>query len=169
MRIPVLNLLPHFNAIDIETEIAESVHIETVADQTSSATVDKSVQGIDSNVKVLLLGVSSSGKSTLLEAMKLCCRYEYTADELKFFKEAVFRKLVWSMQKVLEVLRPMGHPFHNALESHARTILMQPVFMEVDFLQPEITDAIEILWGYLGALALYPQYIRNFHDYSASE
>ena len=164
-----LDLLPYFITNNIKMEIATKVQIETMVDPTSLATVDKFIRCNDSSVNVLLLGASSSGKSTLLEVIKLCCGYKYTADELKFFKEAVFRKLVGSMQGILHLFRILELPIDDSLESHARTILMQPAFMEVDFLQPELTDAIEILWRHLEVSALYSQYIKKFQDFSTAE
>ena len=110
------------------------------------------------NVRVLLLGTTSSGKTTLVEAMKVSSGYSYTATELMFIKEAVFRNLVWSMQGVLDGIEKAVQPVDLRDDNeYVQTICGQPEFMEVDYLQPELIKAIKVLWSRPDILASYPQ------------
>ncbi|KAI1075878.1 G-alpha-domain-containing protein [Whalleya microplaca] len=63
--------------------------------------------------KVLLLGTSESGKTTLLKALKLAREGDYTKDERRWFREILWNDTVCSVFSILEAMKALGLPFEN--------------------------------------------------------
>ena len=101
----------------------------------------------DDSHKVLLLGTSESGKSTVLKSMKLVLEGSYTSQECDAFKEIVFGNTVQSMRVVLEAMESLELPLDDQRNGyHAQTIFMQPAKIEEEYLSEKIRLAIETLW-----------------------
>ena len=117
------------------------------------------------NSKMLILGLSESGKSTLLKSLKLHLEGPYAPVDRSAFKHIIFSNAVQSMRVVLEAMESLGLPLEDGLNSsnkyHVRTIFMQPAQLEVEQLPSEVVDAIETLYrdsGVRGYLARAGEY-----------
>lgn len=101
--------------------------------------------------KILFLGSSESGKSTLLKTTKLLFEGTYSQDERNMFKEIIFSNTVLTMRVILEAMEWLGIPLEDQrAEYHVQTIFMQPAQIEGDSLPPEVGTAIAVLWGDAG-------------------
>ena len=97
--------------------------------------------------KVLILGSSDAGKSTLLKSMRLFCGGSHSDLESKLYKEIIFSNLVVNMRAILEEMKSQEISLEtDANKYHAETIFRQPYCMEVDSLPPRVTSAIAALW-----------------------
>ena len=98
------------------------------------------------DVKILLLGTSESGKSTLLKGMKLFYEGPYTEDESRSFSKIIFSNVCQSVRAVLEAMESLEMPLGSTdSEYHVQTIFMQPTQIEGDSMPLEIGMAIEVL------------------------
>ena len=99
------------------------------------------------NAKVLLLGTSQSGKSTLLRSMKLLLDGPYTLGERERFKIPIFSIVTGNMRRILDAMESLQMDLDDQEnEDHVKTIYMQPESMNMKCLPPEVTDAIKALW-----------------------
>ena len=106
--------------------------------------------------KVLLLGTSESGKSTLLKSIKLFLEGPYSLGELESFKELIFSNMLWSMRVILDEMEKSGMYFEDQKnEYYVQTIDMAPNHMEIESLESNITDAIRELWKDGGVLECF--------------
>ncbi|KAL9117504.1 MAG: hypothetical protein Q9187_005958 [Circinaria calcarea] len=97
--------------------------------------------------RVLLLGASESGKTTILKSLQLLLRGGYTLAELGVFKKIIFSYMIQSMRVLLEEMEGLEMPLDDQKNvDHVSTILMQPVAMEVESLAPGVMDAMTALW-----------------------
>ncbi|KAI8093266.1 guanine nucleotide binding protein, alpha subunit [Halteromyces radiatus] len=97
-------------------------------------------------VKLLLLGAGESGKSTILKQMKLIHDGGYSRDEREAFKEIIFSNTIQSMRVILEAMQHMDVSLEDDHRHYATIIMEQPPQIERDFLPPEVTQAVKILW-----------------------
>ena len=96
--------------------------------------------------KVLILGSSKAGKSTLVESMRLWER-TYSSCERESAKEIIFSILVTTMRGILEEMDSRGMSLEtDANQFHIAIISRQPDFMAFDALPPQVTSAIAALW-----------------------
>ena len=113
-----------------------------------------------SHVKMLLFGISESGKSTVLKGIKLHEDGAYTKNERSSFSEVFFSNLTLGVHRALEAMESLDIPFDTpALEHHVNTIFMQPIKM--NSIPPEVCDAIRGLIrdeGFRAALNQQGQY-----------
>ena len=110
----------------------------------------------EENTKVLLLGSSESGKSTLLKSMKLWFEGDFTEEERHSFKEAIFSNVVLSMKTLLDAMENremeldcMEH------EQHAGVIWSQAILKECENLPEAVHTAIRVLWSDSGVREAY--------------
>ena len=97
--------------------------------------------------KILLLGSSESGKSSLLKSFKIALEGSYNLDERICFKDIIFSNIVQSMRVILEAMETFELPLDfEKNEYHVQTIFMQPIFIESGSLSREVWKAIEALW-----------------------
>lgn len=105
-------------------------------------------------VKLLILGASESGKSTLLKSMKLFYEGLYTEEERKSFSEIIFSNIAASVRTILEAMETLELSLDDERnENHAWTISMQPSSIESEFMLLEVADAIKSLARDAGFLA----------------
>ncbi|TKA51663.1 Guanine nucleotide-binding protein subunit alpha, partial [Friedmanniomyces simplex] len=64
-------------------------------------------------IKMLLLGVGESGKSTILKQMKLIHEGGYSRDERESFREIIFSNTVQSMRVILEAMESLELPLDD--------------------------------------------------------
>ena len=106
--------------------------------------------------KVLLLGSSCSGKSTILKSIAQACEDCWTPEARLSFKEIIFSNTVQSMQVILEAMESLEMPLEDSRnEYHVQTIFMQPAQNEEDYLDVEVCIAIEGLWMDSGVKAAF--------------
>ncbi len=102
----------------------------------------------DKKAKILLLGTSESGKSTLLKSLKL--------SERIFFTEIIFDIVIQSMRVILEAMEGLEIPLETSQNgAHVVTIFMQPRYPEQYTLSPDVTEAIKILWQDTGVVTCF--------------
>ncbi|KAI1277180.1 G-alpha-domain-containing protein [Xylaria sp. FL0933] len=95
---------------------------------------------------LLILGTSESGKSTLLQGMKLVLEGTYTQEEKLSFREMIWSNIVMSIRVVLEAMEDLHITLDDERrEYHAQTIFMQPAVTERT---PswEVVEAVSSLW-----------------------
>ncbi|KAI0411931.1 G-alpha-domain-containing protein [Xylaria grammica] len=102
---------------------------------------------LDRSPKFLILGTSESGKSTVLQGMKLALEGSYTLDEKLSFREIIWSNIVQSTRAILDTMEALNLPLddHERLEYHVVTIYMQPALSETTP-GPEVSEAISALW-----------------------
>ena len=92
-------------------------------------------------VKVILMGVSESGKSTILKGIQLHAEGPYTHEERLRMSGFVYSNLVQSVRTVLEIMKELRIPFDSIKsEKSAYTIFEQPWLIQS--LPPKVYDAI---------------------------
>jgi len=110
----------------------------------------------DKKAKILLLGTSESGKSTLLKSLKLLHEGPYTTSERIFFTEIIFDIVIQSMRVILEAMEGLEIPLETSQNgAHVVTIFMQPRYPEQYTLSPDVTEAIKILWQDTGVVTCF--------------
>ncbi|KAF2689823.1 G-protein complex alpha subunit GpaA/FadA [Lentithecium fluviatile CBS 122367] len=101
--------------------------------------------------KILILGTSESGKSTLLKALRLCLQEPYTLDERLSYREIIWSNVVQSARVVLEAMESLELPLENDTnEYHVQTIFMQPSQYEDCPPGSEVIHAVKLLWDDAG-------------------
>jgi guanine nucleotide-binding protein subunit alpha len=101
----------------------------------------------DKNQKILLLGISESGKSTLLKSINLLFQGSFTSWERDMYKRTIFSNMVQGMKILLKTMEDREIPFDDQqAECYAKTIFMQPAEIEEGQLSEEVRLAIEVLW-----------------------
>ncbi|KAK3600896.1 hypothetical protein CHS0354_019249 [Potamilus streckersoni] len=103
----------------------------------------------DGNViKILLLGASESGKSTLVKQMKIIHNDGFSKDELLSFKPAVLDNLVSSMKYVLTGMGLLRINLENPKNKyHAQNILTcNTSFDSKHMIHPHLSVALKSLW-----------------------
>lgn len=99
---------------------------------------------------ILILGTSYSGKSTLLDSMKLSLHgneiYSHVFREK--VKRVIFTDMIWRMRTILEAMDRSGISLQNQEnEQHVKTIFMQPAEANSGPLDPDFALAIKALWS----------------------
>ncbi|KAF8211942.1 G-protein alpha subunit [Mycena galopus ATCC 62051] len=95
--------------------------------------------------KILLLGLSEAGKSTVMKQMKILYQGGFNTDELLAFRSTVHKNAIDSAQAVVHALRTCGLE-DSLAESHRH---LPGAILEADPegpLSEETADAIEVLW-----------------------
>ena len=110
----------------------------------------------DRKAKVLLLGTSESGKSTLMKSLKLLHEGPWTTSERISFAEIVFNNVIQSMRVILEAMDELEIPLEiSQNQEHVATIFMQPHCLEQNTLSPDVTEAIRSLWQDAGVVTCF--------------
>lgn len=119
--------------------------------------------------KVLVLGTSESGKSTLLQALCLSNIYEggYSKETRSLFSETIWSNVVQSTRVVLTVMKDLELKLENPgrNESHAQTIFMLPPRYLGSSPPPEAFQAINSLWRDDGFQAAF----RRRYEYQLND
>lgn len=107
--------------------------------------------------KVVMLGVSESGKSTVLKAINFQLTSSTSSDSLHGFRDIIWSNIVRSTRSVLEAMESLQIPLETSrLVWQARLILVQP--STFDYTPHSIVcQAIELLWKDLGFQRTYRQ------------
>ena len=93
------------------------------------------------DIKMLLLGTSESGKSTILKGIKLHEEGSYTNDERLSFTRIIFANLIWGVRVVLEAMESLDISLESkTLESHVPTIFLHSD--SIDSITVDVRDAI---------------------------
>ena len=101
--------------------------------------------------KILILGTSESGKSTLLKALHVSLKKYSLADRLSF-REIIWSNVVQSTRVVLEAMESLELPLEDQrAEYHVQTIFMQPAQCDWEDLDDsswptDVLKAILVLW-----------------------
>ena len=82
-------------------------------------------------LKILLLGSSESGKSTLLNGSKLWLEGRWTKSERESFSEVIYSNVCQGFRAVLVAMETLKIPLEVQWNGHhVQTIFMQPVILE---------------------------------------
>ncbi|KAJ3575006.1 hypothetical protein NP233_g1371 [Leucocoprinus birnbaumii] len=95
-------------------------------------------------LKILLLGASDTGKSTVLKQMKLIYEGGYMQEEREGYKEIIFTNAVSSMRATLEAMVDLGLQVAPQNSRRKDVILSAP--LHVESLSLTVIGAIENLW-----------------------
>lgn len=107
------------------------------------------------NAKVLLLGASESGKTTLLESLKLLHEGPYTTSERMSFTKTVFGIVIHNMCVILQAMERLEIPLEISQNEEHVTICMQLLCLEEVTLSPDVTEAIKTLWQDAGVVTCF--------------
>lgn len=91
-------------------------------------------------IKFLILGISESGKSTVLKGMKLALQGSYTQEERLELREIIWTSILHDFQVILKSMESFIRS-----KSYARIILMQPGQIE-NTPNSKLVEAISALW-----------------------
>ncbi|KAF9961424.1 Guanine nucleotide-binding protein alpha-2 subunit [Mortierella alpina] len=110
--------------------------------------LDEENRRMKKEIKILLLGDSESGKSTLLQQMKVLHQGGYSTEELATWKYVIYKKLVASAQCLVLAMVKMQRESPGLENSVvANLVLEYCVKSDPSFtLSPEIVDAIDSLY-----------------------
>lgn len=105
---------------------------------------------VEQPLRVLILGTSESGKSTLVKSI-LASQGYYTDDVRRICKPNICNNIVESMRSIITAMKIL--PLEDAeietsdiFEGHCRTVLESDFLSDDDLLSPRITFAITELW-----------------------
>lgn len=116
-------------------------------------------------VKMLILGSSESGKTTLLKDMRLYTGGGYTREERICFAEINRTNIVQGIRVILEAMESMGIPFqYKKNEHHAGMTLMQASQAKGGY-PAEVATSITDLWADAGVQEAF----RRRHEYQLSD
>jgi guanine nucleotide-binding protein G(i) subunit alpha len=116
-------------------------------------------------IKLLILGSSESGKSTLLKGMKLYAEGEFTREDSVSFSGIIWTSIVKSIRVILEAMEDMEIPLqYERNKYHAETIFLQQLPFDDNF-PPQLGIAIANLWADAGLKEAY----RRRCDYQVQE
>ncbi|KAF7363677.1 Heterotrimeric G-protein alpha subunit [Mycena sanguinolenta] len=107
--------------------------------------LDEDLERYKRECKILLLGLSGSGKSTVMKQMKILHQQGYTADERLALRPTIHQNAVDSAQAIVHALSTCG--LQNLLEKSHRHL--PEAILEADREAPlsrETADAVEELW-----------------------
>ncbi|KAL1845395.1 guanine nucleotide-binding protein subunit alpha [Diaporthe australafricana] len=116
---------------------------------------------------MLLLGSSESGKSTLLQDMRIHFGEFYDPEETMNFTETVQTNVIQGIRVILEEMKKLGIPLqHDTNERHAQDIFMQAAENK-GICPAQLTSAVVVseLWADAGVQESY----RCRHQYLLSE
>lgn len=119
-------------------------------------------------VKMLILGSSESGKTTLLKDMRLYTGGGYTREERICFAEINRTNLVQGIRVILEAMESMEIPFqYKENEHHAEMILIQESQAKGGYpgYPAEVATSITELWADAGVQEAF----RRRHEYQLSD
>ena len=96
-------------------------------------------------VKLLLLGIGNSGKSTFVKQMKIIHGDSYSNDELNSFTTTIHANLLSSMVEVIKAMDKLNITLQNTSNQvHASTITS--LTTPVRYISPEIGGKMKLLW-----------------------
>lgn len=115
--------------------------------------------------KILILGSSESGKTTLLKDMRLFTDAGYDREERVYFAETNCANIVQSVRVILEQMERMKIPLqHKKNEQHAVTVYMQAPQPEEGY-AADVADAIMELWADAGVQEAF----KRRHEYHLTD
>lgn len=107
-------------------------------------------------IKILLVGASGSGKSTILAQLRLINGVDYSREERESSKKITLATTLQAMQTILEAMESLEIDLENAEnERHVKTILQQPATIVGEFLSVDFAYAIKALWKDTGLQECY--------------
>ena len=120
------------------------------------AFIKKDRMAKEKEVKLLFLGATESGKSTVLNQMRLLCQRDYTPSERESFKPAIFSIVVKLMRNIVKAMNELDLTLDDkAGEHYFQNILSQPLDPKWNTLPSEVIDAINFLWMDSGVQRYY--------------
>ena len=97
--------------------------------------------------QILLMGSSKRTTMFLQRSMKLAYGHNYTKASKEAFRISILHNVVQNMRSLLFSMRDLGIPLQNSSsESHAHSILTKPVTPDWQYLPPDVSIAIAVLW-----------------------
>ena len=117
-------------------------------------------------VKILLLGASESGKSTIVKQMKIIHGDGYSQQELESFTPVVYDNLAESIWHVVNAMDRLGIAFQNPVNhDHAQTIKLLRTRKSYYTLPLEVVNAIDSLWADEG----FQECFRRAYEYQLND
>ena len=122
-----------------ETQTARSRGID------KSIKKDRTAKGKE--VELLFLGALGSGKSTVLNQMRLLCQRDYTAFERESSKPVIFSTMIKFIRDIIEAMDDLDLCLDDKRGEHyIQDILVQPLDPKWSTLPSVVADAINFLW-----------------------
>ncbi|KAJ7692695.1 heterotrimeric G protein alpha subunit 4 [Mycena rosella] len=97
-------------------------------------------------LKILLLGSSLSGKSTILKQMRLAGGVPFSTQEIESFRQLVFDNLTGELRHLLDSFADLSMHFPDALSADAEIILRVKDLRDREPFPMECLDALTRLW-----------------------
>ena len=118
-------------------------------------------------IKILLLGASESGKSTIVKQMKIIHGDGYSQQELVDFTPVIYSNVTVSMWLVVNAMDKLGIPFANPVnQDHAQTIKsLYTSTTSLSTLPREAVNAFEALWADGG----FQECFRRAYEYQLND
>ncbi|KAH7330741.1 guanine nucleotide-binding protein alpha-2 subunit [Rhizoctonia solani] len=104
-----------------------------------------------SQVKVLLLGPSDSGKSTILKQMRIIHNDKFTPQEIESYRQLVFNNIVRGAVMLSDALPAMGMQLLPENERFVETLRNVSDLQDGEVYPEELLQPLQDLWGDLGA------------------
>lgn len=123
-------------------------------------------QARQQQVKLLILGSSESGKTTLFKDIELCAGGGYTREDRDCFAEIIRRNIVDGIRIILKAMESLEIPLQNKEnEHHAQYILMWAAQAGDGCSAEAATAAITELWADTGVQEAF----RRRHEYQSMD
>ena len=108
----------------------------------------KSARNHDNVVKLILLGVGESGKSTIVKQMKIIHGDGYSNEELNNFKTVVHSNLLTSMTEVINATEKLNIQLHHlSNQAHAMEIVKFSSSLKHGLVIPsDVGEKMKLLW-----------------------
>lgn len=131
-----------------------------------SREIDKqlSIENQGSHENILILGASQTGKSALLNSMKIFYNHDYVFDYdfRQGLKGVIFIRTVRGMRAILEGMEySKGFLEHQKNEQHVQTILLHPAMMKWEPFSLDLALAIRALWSDSGVREHFKRWERR--------
>ena len=93
-------------------------------------------------VKLLVLGMENSGKSTLIKQMRLIHGDGYTLCEQKSFIKYIYQNVLTSIQKLIKAMKQVRFPVKGSIASRYLQVATDHVIiqLEIDYEHPQYRD-----------------------------
>ncbi|CAE6430744.1 unnamed protein product [Rhizoctonia solani] len=101
--------------------------------------------------KVLLLGTSDSGKSTVLKQMRILCNDQFTPQEIESYRQLVFNNIIRGAVMLVDALPVMKLQLSPENERFAETLRSINDLRDGEVYPKELLQPLQDFWGGAGA------------------
>ncbi|XP_053552642.1 guanine nucleotide-binding protein G(i) subunit alpha-1-like isoform X2 [Bombina bombina] len=120
-------------------------------------------------VKVLLLGTRESGKSTIMKQMKIIYEGDYSEEERRQYRAAVYSDTIQYITDIVSAMESLGIGFGDvARADDARQLAVFARGAEKGVMSEELAGVIKRLWEDVGVQTCFSHSPQYKHNNSAS-